>query len=419
MVSTPIAMEFVLTSPLQHNRLYRVLLRATDAAGNVAVNGTGCVLVDKTKPVVTLGAFNASQVTSVNGVPYLLDGVGADRTLTLTATVDNDVSGLASVSVCCGSIEQTCDINTASAVTLSPGLDPQAPPTSVNVTTRLPVGSNLDGFQVCCTVRGSWPIPGHFAVSASSPCVRVDFTRPQSGVVTDGPLASGTRYFSGSTVYAQWEGFVDPNGGTIVSYQVGLSTNSDASVPPNVAPWRNVGLQLYTAFTNLTLVQGATYYAVVAAIDAVGHVGVTTRSPGQVYDSTPPVVAAGDVTQVAQKEPNAAAAMNLQYASDPGYVIVRCPKCTDDTSGIGSGGCTLNTTSTPTTRRFGSSWTNDAFVMGLQTPLVDTTSYAITCECYNGELPTTATTTTATFLCQLRLLYAVSHCVSCACCTVG
>jgi hypothetical protein len=203
--------------------------------------------------------------------------------------------------------------------------------------------------------------------------------------VTDGPLASGTRYFSGSIVYAQWQGFVDPNGGTIVSYRVGLSTNPDSSVAPNVVPWRSVGLQYYAAFPNLTLVQGATYYALVAAVDAVGHVGVTTRSPGQVYDSSPPTLVAGDVTQVAQREPNAAGAMNLQYASDPGYVIVRCPKCSDDTSGIGSGGCVLNTTAA-TTRRFGSSWTNDAFVMGLQTPLVDTTSYAITCECYNGVL---------------------------------
>lgn len=206
--------------------------------------------------------------------------------------------------------------------------------------------------------------------------------------MADGAVAGvDAQFFAGGAVYALWQGFVDDGGGTIVSYRAALASTPDATTAPDVAPWRDVGLRYSAAFKSVDLVQGRTYYALVAAVDAVGHVGAVAVSSGQTYDGSPPVTHVGDVTQVAQKEPNTGAEWNTRYASQTGFVVVRCPRCSDDTSGIASGGCALGSPGPEAplaTRAFGSSWTNDAFVLGLPTPLTDATAYNVTCECYNG-----------------------------------
>ena len=142
----------------------------------------------------------------------------------------------------------------------------------------------------------------------------------------------------------------------------------------------------------VSLMQGRTYYALVAAVDGAGHIGAVAVSSGQTYDGSPPVARAGDVTQVAQQEPNAAAAWNTRFASQAGFVVVQCPRCSDDTSGVTSGACALGGPGgvTVAARPLGSTWTNDAFVLGLQTPLADATPYSVTCECYNGANTDTA-----------------------------
>ena len=57
--AVPIHMELLLPLTTVHNTFYRVLLRATDGAGNVVVNRTNCVLVDKTPPTVRAGLWDS------------------------------------------------------------------------------------------------------------------------------------------------------------------------------------------------------------------------------------------------------------------------------------------------------------------------------------------------------------------------
>lgn len=145
--SEPKSIESVLPATFVHNTLYRVLLRATDKAGNVFVNRTGCVLVDKTQPIVSTPVVEPDQVLDVGGDLYLKPSSSVDaQELKMMAVVTNDVSGVAAIDVCCGTIADTCDVPIAN-VTHSHSLE--SLPTSLSVTTTVAVGSNLDGFQVC------------------------------------------------------------------------------------------------------------------------------------------------------------------------------------------------------------------------------------------------------------------------------
>ena len=141
------------------------------------------------------------------------------------------------------------------------------------------------------------------------------------------------QYFSGDAVYVLWTGFVDVTGGTIVSYRVALTSNPATKVD-DIYAWTNVGLRQNFAFRGVTLVQGHTYYAMVAAVDAVGHIGAVSVSSGQTYDATPPAVVVPDVAQVLQLIDGVP---STHYASNPAYIEVQGPRCQDPESSIASG----------------------------------------------------------------------------------
>lgn len=144
-----LSMEFALAASLSHNTLYRVLLRATDLAGNSAVSRTSCVLVDRTPPTVAPHEFSAEQVLVVDGVVFARDNSPANRSLVVGATIANDVSGVVAASICCGSAPGLCDVNLGRSVMTSPPLLPANPALSVNVTAMVPMSTALDGAQVC------------------------------------------------------------------------------------------------------------------------------------------------------------------------------------------------------------------------------------------------------------------------------
>jgi hypothetical protein len=397
-----LSLELELPLATHHNTYYRVVLRGVDAAGNVEVSRTNCVLVDKTLPVVSMVPYNATQVLTVGGGAFLRHTNATSATLDVAATAMNDVSGLRDVSLCCGSSPHTCDISPIpGSLKIAPPLDleDRSPAVSVDLAAVLVLDSRYDGVQVCCAVSGVWPIYGHSAVTDAAPCVLVDFSPPAPGYVVDGPTPGfGSPFFTGSAVYAQWGGFVDPNGGTIVSYVVALSTSADGrDVASLVSEWVDAGTARSTVFRDVPLVQGVTYYALVTAVDAIGQRGAPAASQGQTYDGTKPVTLTGDVARATQDRvsvgPGYAAdtSKGVRFVSAPGYVVLQCPRCVDVTSGVGGGGVMFGALDVEgadgTLGRvsLGSIWSNQPFVLGLQPPMEDSAAYVASCECVNGK----------------------------------
>ena len=183
-------------------------------------------------------------------------------------------------------------------------------------------------YQIAETVI---PAPGS---DRSSPCVTLDFSAPLGGVVFDGFTQYWQRrYFATGTVFVSWSGFVDPNNGVIVGYRIALSTSSNATQCAGLAVTVNgsaaIGDVVYLpqeqyvlctwltvpavrsswSFRGVSPVTGTVYYTHVAALDHVGHVGVVTTSPGQLYDDTVPTTQPpSSLPQCGQREP----------ADDPG-----------------------------------------------------------------------------------------------------
>jgi hypothetical protein len=125
-----------------------------------------------------------------------------------------------------------------------------------------------------------------------------------SGQVFDGYTHGLDRqFFSARTVFVSWSGFIDPRRGHIVGFRVALSPSSDVSqcgspgetasvltedmlsVPPSsyqMCTWLSIVPRETWAFRGVELSLGQTYYAFVAAVDRVGHVGDLGTSSGQV-----------------------------------------------------------------------------------------------------------------------------------------
>ncbi len=310
--SRPLPFHLPLTTT--QNTYYRVILQGLDAAGNGVQVVTPCVLIDKTPPSVDFSGFGSGQVVDAGGVPNLL---AAGRTLTITATVQNDVAGVAAVGMYCGTSPLRRDVPVSAVVTapLIPPCSSSAPATcalpslvTVSGTVVVPSDNNtLDGSDICCTVTGAWPMDGYVPASGGAPCVHLDFSPPLPGVVHDGAsLSDGcpgcTTYFGGGFLYGQWLGFSEAAGGSIASYWVGASNQSLNAFPyppvpaptPSFVPWQNVGLRQSVAIPNITdltgAVEGQSFYVWVMAQDAVGHVSLPVSGGGQIFDPTVPNV---------------------------------------------------------------------------------------------------------------------------------
>ena len=115
--------EFLLALALQHNTLYRVSLRGTDAAGNVFITFTQCVLVDQSPASASFNTFDPTQtvVDPSSGSTYFADPLDGTtpRSLTVSGVAANDVSGVSAVSLCCGTNVQSCDLPVGNAAQVS------------------------------------------------------------------------------------------------------------------------------------------------------------------------------------------------------------------------------------------------------------------------------------------------------------
>lgn len=87
-------------------------------------------------------------------------------------------------------------------------------------------------------------------------------------------------------ISANWSGFADLGSG-IAQYQWAIGSTPGSA---NIQAFTSVGFATNATATNLTLVNGTTYYVSVRAIDAVGNIGLPAVSDGIQVVTPPPVI---------------------------------------------------------------------------------------------------------------------------------
>ncbi|XP_061193435.1 uncharacterized protein LOC133201664 [Saccostrea echinata] len=128
----------------------------------------------------------------------------------------------------------------------------------------------------------------------SSDGFRTDDVRPRAGIVYDGIGLHDLEYQNTSNVIgARWHGFSDTGSGILLYYWCVGNTSSfhtsSANTECNVRQWENVGI--HTSVSRKLkneLLQGATYYSKVYAVDTVGYESEIVVSDGVKIDTTPP-----------------------------------------------------------------------------------------------------------------------------------
>ncbi|NJL25853.1 MAG: hypothetical protein HC902_12245, partial [Calothrix sp. SM1_5_4] len=99
------------------------------------------------------------------------------------------------------------------------------------------------------------------------------------------PVWSQSVWASGSTSPTlSWPASTDAGSGG-VSYQVGLGSSAGAM---DVVSWVSVGSVTSYSFSGLSLTNGASYFAVVRALDSSGNVGPSVRSSAFTVDTVAP-----------------------------------------------------------------------------------------------------------------------------------
>ena len=106
-------------------------------------------------------------------------------------------------------------------------------------------------------------------------------------------------------------------------------------------------------------------------------------------DTAPYSIPAGATPMCGQREPTAAAPVNVAVATQSDHVLVECPRCEDLESGVATGFVSVEAAATGSvvnTAALGSSWTPTYMVMGVpkRTPLTHNQRYLVSCECTNG-----------------------------------
>ena len=139
------------------------------------------------------------------------------------------------------------------------------------------------GIQYCAIVEGI--NAAGLSIQASSNCLLIDHDAPRPGTVNDGSSEDIDYQSSDNTFHANWGGFDDGQKGSgLAEYRYKLTDKNNK----DVTSWASAGLQTNTAITDLSLVNGNTYYITVRAVDKVGHYK-EVKSDGVFVDTSHPV----------------------------------------------------------------------------------------------------------------------------------
>ncbi|HOO55334.1 MAG TPA: FG-GAP-like repeat-containing protein [bacterium] len=125
---------------------------------------------------------------------------------------------------------------------------------------------------------------GLISATKVSDGITVDYTPPTSVEVSDGTGADIDYTTSTSVLSANWTEASDSES-TIILYRYAIGTSAGAS---DIVEWTYIGTARSVTVSDLTLVDGTTYYFSVAAINGSTLQSSITSSDGIMVDSTPP-----------------------------------------------------------------------------------------------------------------------------------
>lgn len=296
---------------LIHNTTYYACVRAIDAAANAStVTCSDGVIVDIAPPP------NPSPIN---------DGMGADQTWTASSSTLSanwpavtDPSGINRYERCLTTDPTGADCATSAMSTWT---------STALATSMTQAGLSLTNATTYYTCVRAFDNGGNGSSGSCSNGITVDTLAPSSpGPVNDGAAADITWNQSATSLAANWNSSTDTGSG-LATYEWCISTSSAG------ADCSTTAVRVWTANASLTsasaaalsLAEGATYYACVRAIDAVGNTTTSVCSNGQAVDSVNPT-SVGAV--------NDGVAADIDISSSGTTIQANWSASTDATSGV-------------------------------------------------------------------------------------
>jgi hypothetical protein len=202
-----------------HGHQFRLALTVTDKANNSVTVYSNCLMMDRTRPNVTVAAVAASAGAATFGggsdtVVVTDDGSAEPLVLTSGVRIVDDVAPLMWYTTCWSSSPYgTCDLEPAEMVggyiDAERSTAPQYTFTQSKALSLVTAGdrADRDGLLACMFVYVRSSLVKHNA-GISSSCVVLDFSPPSSGVVVDGPLFYSDDAFLAATAsaFVSWHG---------------------------------------------------------------------------------------------------------------------------------------------------------------------------------------------------------------------
>ncbi|XP_053400343.1 uncharacterized protein LOC123557990 [Mercenaria mercenaria] len=256
---------------LIHSESYILYIRAWYSHDEYATFTSRPIMIDQSAPAVTRGKFIKD-----SDVSCILDYDFIDWTQNITACW----SGVFS--------EQQGSIThyTVALGTL-PNADDVFPKTDVGLASDITLRkmSFTHGTKYFFTIT-AYNTAG-LSTSLASDGFLVDTDDPIEGIVYNTIHMQNKEFQSSdSSISISWTGFTDHFSG-IYRYQVAISDTDNKEAFENLI-FAPVGLNTFHTFNNIDLEQNKTYYGVVKASDAAGHLSNVAASPGTTIDGTKP-----------------------------------------------------------------------------------------------------------------------------------
>jgi len=240
-------------------------VRAHDVAGNLSavVSGDG-LIPDLTGPTGSL---------VFDGYPVDLDFSNATTALTGSwMSFSDSLSGINHYDYQIGTTPGTGNIIGWTTV----GTD----------TSRTTTGLTLVEAQTYYHSVRSFDSVGNVSAVVISDGISIDYSAPITGTVYDGLGADAAWTNSDTSLAFSWTGFHDAVSGIqYYKYAVGLNAVTD-----NFIPWTPGSIDTFIVLEGLELINDATYYGLVRAVDSLNYISVQANSNGIRVDVFEPTV---------------------------------------------------------------------------------------------------------------------------------
>lgn len=255
----------------------------TSAGTQTSATITGLSLTDGTNYYISVRATNGAKLVSSVGSS---DGIIVDLSAPAKPTVTDDGAystsstqlhaAWTSSDAQSGIVKYEYSIGTSAGATNTLAWTDAGTQTQKTIT-----GLSLQsGTRYYVNIRATNGA-GMLSQVGSSDGILVDTTAPTTPAVTD----DGKYTRNTTTIHATWTSTDSETGITGFEYSIGTSVGVQ-----NIVSWTNIGTAMSINRTDLSLVNGTTYYVNVRATNAAGLISTVGSSDGITVDTTPPGV---------------------------------------------------------------------------------------------------------------------------------